>query len=153
VRVLVVSEDASERLRAVSALRLHAEADVVEAHSAPEARDALRSGEDFDVLVVDGDLQPKGGFALLYSLQAQNDLAGQATAPSVVLAGREQDRWLGDWAGASAVLVKPVSSFVLAQHVRALVGEVARPHGSGESGDQVADLIEAGPGKAGLEPS
>jgi DNA-binding response OmpR family regulator len=152
VRVLVVSEGASERLRAVSALQLHAEAEVFEAHSAAEAREALRSGEDFDVLVVDGDLQPKGGFALLYSLQAQNDLVGRATPPSVVLAGREQDRWLGDWAGANAVLVKPVGSFVLAEHVRALVGEVARPHGIGESGEQMADVIEAGPGEAGLEP-
>lgn len=151
MRVLVVSEDAGERLRAVSALQLHAAADVVEAHSAPEAREALR-GEVFDVLVVDGDLQPKGGFALLYSLQAQNDLAQQSTPPSVVLAGREQDRWLGDWAGASVVLVKPVSSFVLAQHVRDLDGQVARPHGIGESGDQMADVLEASPGEAGLTP-
>jgi DNA-binding response OmpR family regulator len=152
VRVLVVSEQAGERLRAVSALQLHAEAEVVEAHSAPEAREALRSDGEFDVLVVDGDLQPKGGFALLYSLQAQNDLVGATTPPSVVLAGREQDRWLGDWAGANAVLVKPVGSFVLAEHVRALVGEVARPHGIGESGDQMEDLLERGPGEAGLVP-
>jgi DNA-binding response OmpR family regulator len=151
VRVLVVSEDASERLRAVSALRLHADADVVEAHSAPEARGALQGDEDFDVLVVDGDLSPKGGFALLYSLQAQNDLVGASTPPSVVLAGREQDRWLGDWAGASAVLVKPVGPFVLAEHVRGLVGEVARPHGIGESGDQLRHLVDRS-GVAGLTP-
>jgi DNA-binding response OmpR family regulator len=153
VRVLVVSEKAGERLRAVSALQLHAGADVVEATSGPEAREALGAGDPFDVLVVDGDLYPKGGFALLYSLHAQNELVGTPTPPSVVMADREQDRWLGDWAGADVVLVKPVNSFALAEHVHALVGARPRGHGIGESGDQVRDLVESGKGEgAGLSP-
>jgi DNA-binding response OmpR family regulator len=93
VRVLVVSEDATERLRAVSALRLHAaaEVDVVEAESGPRALEALR-GEAFDVLVVDGDLFPRGGFALLYTLRSQADLQDATSPPAVILAGRDQDR-------------------------------------------------------------
>jgi DNA-binding response OmpR family regulator len=153
VRVLVVSESAGERLRAVSALQLHADAEVVEATSAGEARTLLRDAEPFDVLVVDGDLRPKGGFALLYSLKAQNELQGLDTPPSVVMAGREQDRWLGDWAGADAVVVKPVGSFVLAEQVHALVGATPTSRGVRESGDQVRDLLQAGEGaSAGLSP-
>jgi predicted DNA-binding antitoxin AbrB/MazE fold protein len=41
VRVLVVSEDVTERLRAVSALRLQGDVEVVEAISGDEARDLL----------------------------------------------------------------------------------------------------------------
>jgi hypothetical protein len=62
VRVLVVSEDVKERLRAVSALRLHADAEVVEAASADEARRLLLvDREEYDVLVLDGDMRPRAG--------------------------------------------------------------------------------------------
>ena len=155
MRVLVVSEDATERLRAVSALRLHAEADVevVEAASGPEARALLAEDPGFDVLVLDGDLQPKGGFAMLYTLRSRAELDGLPQVPAVILAGREQDRWLADWAGANAVLVKPVASFALAREVEALVGVVGAVHGATESSDQVSDLIAAGKGdSAGLDP-
>lgn len=153
MRVLVISEDAVTRLRAVSALRLRGDADVIEVDSALAAREALATPPSFDVLVIDGDLQPKGGFALLYSLRAQDELGDRASTPAVVLAGREQDRWLGDWAGANAVLVKPVGPFALAEQVSDLVGAAPAAHGAVESGDQVADLLASGEGRtAGLAP-
>ena len=156
MRVLVVSEDAVERLRAVSALRLHVERDVevVEAVSAPDARELVRDDPDFDVLVLDGDLSPKGGFALLYAMRSQAELDGLEATPALIMAGREQDRWLADWAGANAVLVKPVSPFALGREVEALVGQLGAAHGATESSDQIADLVAAAARQAdaGLNP-
>lgn len=156
MRVLVVSEDAVERLRAISALRLHAEADVevVEVDTGAEARRLLSEDpQAYDVLVVDGDLRPKGGFALLYALRARAELDAAPQLPAVILAGREQDRWLADWAGANAVLVKPAPSFALAREVEALVGVAGAPYGATESSDQIADLVTSTQGdSAGLNP-
>ncbi len=156
MRVLVVSEDAVERLRAVSALRLHVERDVevVEAVSDPQARQILRDDAAFDLFVLDGDLRPKGGFALLYALRSRAELDRVAPLPAIILAGREQDRWLADWAGANAVLVKPVAPFALARQVEELVGVRGAEHGATESSDQIADLIEAAGRnqEAGLNP-
>jgi DNA-binding response OmpR family regulator len=137
VRVLVVSEDVMERLRAVSALRLHAEAEVVEAGSAAEVRSMLlEDGEVFDVLVVDGDLQPRGGFAMLYDLRSKGQLAGTAPHPSLVMAARQTDRWLADWAGANDLLIKPVDPFELARRVAALEGAEVPPYGDAGAADK-----------------
>ncbi len=130
MRVLVVSEDVKERLRASSALLLHADAEVVEATSAEEARRLLLvDGEDFDVLVVDGDLQPRGGYALLYDLRARAELAELAAKPSLVMASRPQDRWLAGWAGANEMMLKPVDPFLLAKRVDAIAEEELASYG------------------------
>jgi DNA-binding response OmpR family regulator len=134
VRVLVVSEDVKEQLRAVSALRLHADAEVVEASSADEARRLLLvDREAFDVLVVDGDMRPRGGFALVYDLRQRAGVDDVHSPPALVMAGRDQDRWLASWAGANDVLVKPVDPFELARCVQALVGQPVPPHGAEDS--------------------
>jgi DNA-binding response OmpR family regulator len=140
VRVLVVSEDGKERLRAVSGLRLHGVGEVVELASAAEVRDLLLHGDErFDVLVVDGDLQPRGGFALLYDVRNHAALAGTPATPSLVMAAREQDRWLGAWAGANEVVLKPVDPFDLARRVAALEGAEAPAYGDrGAAERQVA---------------
>ncbi|MCC5950092.1 MAG: response regulator transcription factor [Nitriliruptoraceae bacterium] len=130
MRVLVVSEDVKERLRAASALTLHEDAEVVEAESAEQARRLLLvDGEVFDVLVVDGDLAPRGGFAMLYDLRARAELAEAVAVPSLVMTSREQDRWLAGWAGANDVMRKPVDPFLLAKRVAALEGEELAPYG------------------------
>lgn len=134
MRVLVVSEDVKERLRAASALLLHEDATVVEAASAEAARTLLLGDhEPFDVLVVDGDLAPRGGFAVLYDLRARADLAGVAAVPSLVMVEREQDRWLAGWAGANELMLKPVDPFQLARTVAALVGAAPAPYGDANS--------------------
>jgi DNA-binding response OmpR family regulator len=140
MRVLVVSEDVAERRRAVSALMLHADADVVEATSAEEARRLLIvDRETFDVLVVDGDMAPRGGFAVLYDLRARADLSGADAVPSLVLTSRDQDRWLAGWAGANDVLRKPVSPFVLARRVLEVAdADVAAYGDAGSAAAQVA---------------
>jgi CheY-like chemotaxis protein len=156
VRVLVVSEDEIERLRAVSALRLDVEREVeiVEATSGPHAHEILGGDGTIDVLVIDGDLRPQGGFSLLYALRARSELDGLPQVPAIVLIDREQDRWLADWAGANAVLVKPVATFALARAVEALEGARGAAHGATESSDQIADLVEAATrgAEAGLTP-
>ena len=140
MRVLVVSEDAKERLRAVSALTLHADAEVVEAATVDAARHLiLREGARFDVLVVDGDLYPRGGFAMLYDLRARCELEGLDPTPAVVMIDREQDRWLARWAGANDVMRKPVDPFRLAVRVSELEGAEVPPYGdAGAAAAQVA---------------
>lgn len=151
MRVLIVSEDAKERMRASSALMLTADAEVVEVTTALEAQSRAVS-EAFDVLVVDGDMSPKGGLAVLYEIREAGELAGRPTPPALVMLGREQDRWLAGWAGANEVLLKPVDPFVLAKRTAGLVGEAAPPSGARESGAEVDAIVEAHGADPGLAP-
>lgn len=143
MRVLVVSEDGKERQRATSALALRPGIEVEEAESAEQARRLLlEEGVTYDVLVMDGDLQPRGGYAVLYDLRARADLGQLEATPSLVLASREQDAWLGRWAGANELLLKPVDPFVLARRVTALEGAPLEPYGDkGSAAAQVATAL------------
>ncbi len=119
MRVLIVSPDAAERRRAASALMLRGDTEVVEASGGSDAAGHLRDAT-FDVLVVDGDLQPKGGFSWLYELQGQAQMHGTERPPAIVMTSRPQDQWLADWAGAEAVVGKPVDGFVVADTIMRL---------------------------------
>jgi DNA-binding response OmpR family regulator len=121
VRVLIVSPDPAERQRAASALQLRQDVDVVEAAGGSQAATHLRDAT-FDVLVVDGDLQPKGGFSWLYELRADAQLHDRQRPPAVVMTAREQDRFLADWSGAEAIVRKPVDGFEVADRVAELAG-------------------------------
>ncbi len=121
MRVLIVSPDAVERLRAASALRRDGDMEIIERATALEGHHVALE-EDLDVIVVDADLAPEGGFSMLYELRAAAQLAGRTTAPAVVLTSRVQDGFLADWAGANATVPKPVDAFDLA----AAVHRVAR---------------------------
>jgi len=139
LRVLVVSEDADERQRAVSALP--ADVEVTEADDVEAARHLARS-ERFDVIVVDGDLRPRGGFAMLYDLRRRHDLDGDDPVPALVMISREQDRWLAGWAGANEAVPKPVDSFDLADRVMRLEGAEVPPYGdAGSAAAQVAGVV------------
>ena len=149
MRVLVLVHEAGERMRATTALALQEGLEVVECSSPKEARRIMREDAPFDVLVVDGDIQPQGGFSFLYEVRAQDALAGRATPPALLLIAREQDRFLTDWAGANGLLLKPVDPFEVARRVRALVGAEPAPRDPGdESGAQVPGEPGA-PGKGG----
>lgn len=119
MRVLIVSPDAAERSRAASALHLRDDVEVVEAAGGADAGVLLRDG-GFDVLVVDGDLQPKGGFSWLYELRQQAQMHGTHRPPAIVMTAREQDAFLADWSGAEVVVRKPVDGFRVAAHVTEL---------------------------------
>jgi len=133
MRVLVVSADPIERLRATSGFDAANGETFVECSGVDEARRMLLDGGPFDALVVDGDLQPRGGYAFLYELRAQAELTGVAAVPSIVLASRESDRWLAGWAGASGLFLKPVDPFEVALAVRALPGAALPPYGDAGS--------------------
>lgn len=118
IDVLVVISDAAVRERAVSALGLRPDIEVTAVTSIHDAVEHLPGAE---VLVVDGDLQPKGGYSWLYELQQQSQLTGLRRPPSVVLIERTDDRFLVNWSGAEAAVVKPVDPFVMVR----TVGELA----------------------------
>ena len=120
MRVLIVSPDPHERQRAASALDLEADVDVVEVAGGAEAGRLLRE-TGVDVIVIDGDMQPKGGFSWLYELAQQAQLSGTRRPPAVVMTARADDRFLADWSGAEVVVAKPVDGF----RVRDAVVELA----------------------------
>lgn len=145
MRVLVVGEILAERLRAVSALKLHADAEVTEVDSGERARqELLRNHDAYDVIVMDGDIQPRGGFAILYDLRQLAELEGFDPLPALVMIARTQDAWLADWAGANATLLKPVDPFELSRRVKELLGQPAPAYGgsSGTAKQLAAALAE-----------
>ncbi len=124
MRVLIVSEDAKERQRAATALAMRSDIEIVEATSAAQCR-ALHAAAPADVLVIDGDLKPKGGFSMLYELRAAADLHSAPHVPAIVLVERAPDQWLAAWARADGTATKPVDPFALAKQVDRLVGHPA----------------------------
>ena len=134
MRVFVVSEDATERRRATTALQRRPDVEIEEATSAREAHRRLAEG-GIDVLVIDGDLRPEGGFSVLYELRAQGDLRGEPTPRAIVLLARPQDRFLADWARADVAVMKPVDPFEIAGHVSALAPDEPAPPGLGLTQD------------------
>lgn len=121
-RVLVVISDDDVRARAVSALGLRRDLDVTAVTSIADARELL---EGVDVLVVDGDLRPKGGYSWLYQLREEADLAGTTRPPALVLTDRTDDLFLVHWSSADAWIEKPVDPFALARTVARLAATTA----------------------------
>ncbi len=134
MRVLVVAEDETERLRATAGMRARPDIEIVEISSVIEAHSRALD-EEFDIFVIDGDMRPEGGFSLLYEVRAHAELQGEGVPPAIILLGREDDRWLATWAGAAEALLKPVDSFVLAKRVQALVRETGGLVPAASTGD------------------
>ncbi len=156
MRVLVIAEDEAERLRATAAMRARPDIEIVEVSSVIEAHGRTED-DQFDILVIDGDMRPEGGFSLLYEIRARAEFKGEGVPPAIMLMAREDDRWLAlHWAGATEALVKPVDSFVLAKRVEAIVratGGLVPAVSSGETAvgslamDEPADIArEEAPG-------
>ena len=75
-----------------------------------------------DLLVLDGEAWPTGGLGLCRQLK--NEL--RPCPPIAVLIGRRDDRWLGQWSQADAVLMHPLDAIDLARAaVRLLTTPVA----------------------------
>lgn len=124
MRVLVLSDEEGVRLRVTSGLRVRGDVEVVEATTALEAHRAVEA-DGFDVLVLDGDLEPEGGFSVLYEIRQAGVLRGEGTPPALLLLGREQDRWLASWAGANRALTKPVDPFEVTRVLEEVLGQAA----------------------------
>ena len=75
-----------------------------------------------DLLILDGEAWPTGGLGICRALK--NELA--SCPPVIVLIGRRDDRWLGEWSQADAVLMHPIDADELARTaVRLLTTPVA----------------------------
>ncbi|MBY5164443.1 hypothetical protein [Salsipaludibacter albus] len=122
VAVLVVVAEPDEQARTVSALGLRSDLDVTAVTSIAQAREHVATT---DVLVVDGDLRPKGGYSWLYELRGDAELTGGQRPPAVVLTDREQDEFLVSWSHAERAVTKPVDPFALARAVTELAGRRA----------------------------
>lgn len=146
MRVLVLIDDPVERRRSTSALALRGGVELREVTSLHGVLDA-----DVDVMVIDGDRVPQGGYSALYQLRAAADFGEVPAPPALVLTAREQDEWLARWAGANATLRKPVDPFLLARAVDGLVGTSPAERGDRVSADQVDDIATS-PQHSGLIP-
>lgn len=151
VQVLVVSQNPAERRRATSALDFAGDVEVVEADGPGTARELMRE-RNFDVLVIDGDLEPMGGFSLLYELRADAEFAGESSPPAIVLTSRDEDRWLAAWAGSNRTLDKPVDPFRLAREVAESLGREPGERRVREATQEVEGIVDDRGGTAGLTP-
>lgn len=120
MRVLVVSESSTERARATSLLRARADNEVVEAASAKDAKQQMVDHR-FDVVIVDGNLSPQGGYSFLYEAREAAAFAGNVSPPALMLTSRAEDRWLAGWAQADATLPLPADPFAVARTVDRLL--------------------------------
>lgn len=133
MRVMIVSGDAGVRTRTGAALEARDDVEVITATSADDAHRTLQL-EDVDVVVMDGDMRPEGGYSVAYEMRAAAEMSDEPATPVLVLMDREQDRWLARWAGADDALLKPVNPFELAERVRELAGAAdAAPDDPGQT--------------------
>ena len=70
-----------------------------------------------DLMILDGEAWPTGGLGLCRQLK--NELP--SPPPTIVLIGRRDDRWLGEWSQADAVLMHPIDAVELARTVVSLL--------------------------------
>jgi len=66
-----------------------------------------------DLMILDGEAWPTGGLGLCRQLK--NELS--PCPPVIALVGRRDDRWLGQWSQADAVLMHPIDAIELARTV------------------------------------
>jgi DNA-binding response OmpR family regulator len=88
----------------------------LEAADAGSVIDAVDRGV-VDLLVLDGEAWPTGGLGISRELKNSRD----DCPPIVVVVGRQDDRWLGTWSQADAVIVRPVDAVELTTTVLGLV--------------------------------
>lgn len=83
---------------------------------------SLVDAGEADLLVLDGEAWPTGGMGLCRQLKNEVD----DCPPAIVLVGRRDDRWLGRWSQAEAVLMHPIDAIELTRTaVRLLTTPVA----------------------------
>ncbi len=112
VKVLVYSDNrlVREQVRLTLGTRLAAdlpEIEVEETATAAALLRALDSATRYDLVVLDGDAQPVGGFGLAHQLKEE-----YADCPPVLLLiTRVVDSWLASWSRAEAVAPYPLDPF------------------------------------------
>jgi DNA-binding response OmpR family regulator len=119
--VLVYSDAAATRDALVMAIGRRPAADLgqvafVEASTGAELLAAIDAG-GVDVLVLDGEARPTGGFGLAKQVKDEID----DCPPTLVLMARPGDAWLASWALADAVLPLPIDAPAVRDAVAGLV--------------------------------
>lgn len=72
---------------------------------------AAADAHGVDLMVFDGEAWPTGGLGLCRQLK--NEI--RPCPPAIVLIGRRDDRWLGQWSQADAVVMHPIDAIELAR--------------------------------------
>jgi DNA-binding response OmpR family regulator len=116
-RVLVYSDDPAFRdaVRLAVGRRPSADLDRVdflEAATGDEVLAAVDAG-GIDVLIVDGEARPTGGFGIAKQLKDELD----DCPPVLLFVARKDDTWLAKWSLADAVLALPVEPFATVEAV------------------------------------
>lgn len=88
----------------------------LEADSAGAVIAAVDQG-GIDLLVLDGEAWPAGGLGICRELKNSRD----DCPPIVVLVARRDDRWLGVWSQADAVLPQPIDAVEVSTTVVSLL--------------------------------
>ncbi|HEV8164673.1 MAG TPA: hypothetical protein VGR74_09535 [Actinomycetota bacterium] len=120
--ILLVAAEPGHRERLRLALeRLEADSGEVEFLEAENGNVALAIAEREypDLVVVEVGVTPYGAFGLTRDLKALPELA----CPVIIVLERLQDEWLARWAGADALVQRPIDPFALAQVARRLLQE------------------------------
>jgi DNA-binding response OmpR family regulator len=109
-QVLVYSDDPAFRdaVRLAVGHRPSADLERVEFVEAPTGAALLAAvdGGGIDVVVIDGEARPTGGFGL--AKQLKDEL--EDCPPVLVMVARKDDSWLAKWSLADAVLPLPVDA-------------------------------------------
>lgn len=116
ISVLIVDDETSV-LKAVSTVLKHEKIDVTCAQSSQEALEFLNE-QPFDIILLDIMMPDQDGFSLLKELRE-----AQILTPVILLSGREEDAMQveGLGLGADDYMTKPFSKTVLVSKIRAIV--------------------------------
>lgn len=122
IKVLLVASDPRVRERLRLALeRLELTGEEIEFIEVSDGNQAVALAEAHhpDLVVVEVGVTPYGAFGITRDIKA----SPETSCPVIIVLERPQDDWLARWAGADALVNRPIDPFALAQVARRLVEE------------------------------
>lgn len=122
VQVLLFSDDRTvrEQVRLALGRKVAAdlpEIDVFEVATQGALLRTLDAGNQYALLILDGNAQPSGGFGVAHQIKEEY----ADSAPVLLLVSREADAWLASWSRAEAVSAYPVDPVTLPQQAATLI--------------------------------
>lgn len=113
LRVLVYSDNADTRRHVIGALGTRPdpqlpELSFLEVATGPMVFAQLDAG-NVDVAILDGEASPEGGMGIAKQMSDEYD----PRPPTLLLIGRDADRWLADWSRADATASLPIDPIEL----------------------------------------
>lgn len=124
VRVLLYSDDETRRAAVINGVGIRPGKDLPEIEWIPAATaaGAIQKYTEFapQVLVLDAESTKVGGMSVAKNLENEHG----STAPIVLLTARPQDRWLGEWAGATVIVDDPLDPVDLQEALSTVVRSV-----------------------------